>query len=197
MKYFRAVLTLLAALLPGSAPAWPVQGGIDPAAIDVRDAIECRLDAPVYTAFALALNGEEKLASRRGWKPVRTANFLLAEYELPAPILVAGRYSTRRIAFTASGVLAVLDLADPTEIARAAQVQNAMAAEELSDAEVTFRKFLGERILRDVTDPASGDRYRARTIVARSISTVATHPGKTLYGCSYRIEMLDKDGNPL
>jgi hypothetical protein len=33
--------------------------------------------------------------------------------------------------------------------------------------------------------------------VARSISNATTHPGKTFYGCAYRMEMLDKDGKPL
>lgn len=41
------------------------------------------------------------------------------------------------------------------------------------------------------------DSFGTRTIIARSISNVASHPGKTLYGCSYRIELLDRDGNPL
>lgn len=197
MKMLRPGFGLLAALLPAMAPAAAGQDAVDPATIDVRDAIECRLDAPAYNAFALALNGEEKLAARRGWKPVKSANFLLAEYDLPAPIAVAGAYSTRRIAFTASGVVAVLDLADPSVVARPAQVENALAAEGLPQGAATFRKFLGERVLRDVTDPVDGDNYRARTVIARSVSNVTTHPGKTLYGCSYKIEMLDKDGNPL
>lgn len=197
MKRSRLGLGLLAALLPATLPAAPVQDEIDPGTIDVRDAIECRLDAPSYTAFAMALNGEEKLAAKRGWRPVKSANLLLAEYDLPAPIMVAGGYSTRRIAFSASGVVAVLDLPDPAVVARQVQVENAMAAEGLPEGAVKFRKFLGERVVRDVTDPADGDHYRARTVIARSVSNVATHPGKTLYGCSYRIEMLDKDGNPL
>lgn len=188
---------LLAALLPVASPAAPVLNDIDLSTIDVRDAIECRLDAPVYTRFALALNGEEKLAAKRGWTPVTSANFLLAEYALPAPILVAGGYSTRRIAFTASGVVAILDLADPAVVARPAQIDNAMAVKGPGEGQATFRKFLGERVLRDVTDPADGDHFRARTIIARSISNVATHPGKTLYGCAYRIALLDKEGNPL
>lgn len=197
MKRSRLGLGLLAALLPASLPAAPAQDEIDPGTIDVRDAIECRLDARHYTAFAMALNGEEKLAAKRGWKPVKSANLLLAEYDLPAPIVVAGGYSTRRIAFSASGVVAVLDLPDPAVVARQVQVENTMAAEGLPAGAVKFRKFLGERVVRDVTDPADGDHYRARTVIARSVSNVATHPGKTLYGCSYRIEMLDKDGNPL
>lgn len=197
MKMLRLGFGLFAGVVPAIATATSGQEAVDPATIDIRDAIECRLDAPAYNAFAMALNGEDKLAARRGWKPVTSANFLLAEYDLPAPIVVAGGYSTRRIAVTSSGVLAVLDQADPRAIARQTQVENALGAGALPDEKGKSRKFLGERVLRDVTDPVDGDQYRARRIVARSVSTVATHLGKTLYGCSYRIEMLDKDGNPL
>ncbi len=214
MTLSRLGFGLIAVLLPASAPAQDAAGGadtIDPGTIDVTDAIECRLDAPVYTRFAMAVNGEEKLADKHGWKAVKSANFLLAEYDLPAPIVVAGGYSTRRIAFTSTGVLAILDLPDPAVVARKAQIENAMPAEGLVDAlvasgkvtraqaeaQITFRKFIGERVLRDVTDPADGDHFRARTIIARNVSNVATHPGKTLYGCAYKIELLDKDGNSL
>lgn len=214
MTLSRLGFGLIAVLLPASAPAQDAAGGadtIDPGTIDVTDAIECRLDAPVYNRFAMAVNGEEKLADKHRWKAVKSANFLLAEYDLPAPITVAGGYSTRRIAFTSTGVLAILDLPDPAVVARKAQIENAMPAEGLVDAlvasgkvtraqaeaQITFRKFIGERVLRDVTDPADGDHFRARTIIARNVSNVATHPGKTLYGCAYKIELLDKDGNPL
>jgi hypothetical protein len=61
-----------------------------------------------------------------------------------------------------------------------------------------FRKFLGERIVKEETKPAhDSESYGCHTIVARSISNTATHPGKTFYGCSYELERLDKDGTPL
>jgi hypothetical protein len=54
---------------------------------------------------------------------------------------------------------------------------------------------MGERVLADVTEPANeDDSFGTRTIIARSISNVASHPGKTLDGCSYRIELLDREG---
>ena len=63
---------------------------------------------------------------------------------------------------------------------------------------IRFRKFLGERVVTDVTEPArDGETFGSRTVVARSISNATTHPGKTLYGCSYRMEILDADGEPL
>ncbi|WP_333571519.1 hypothetical protein [Sphingomonas sp.] len=207
---------LVAALLPTSAFAAPPQDSagarddVDFSTIDIKDAIECRLDAPTYNGFATAATDDATLATSH-WKPVKSANMLLAEYELPNPIVVAGGYSTRRIAFTSSGVLAVLDVADPGVIAAKVHIRNTMGSDGLVDAlvasgkvtraeaeaEIKFHKFLGERVISDVTDPADGETYRARTTIALNVSNVVTHPGKTLYGCSYKMELLDKDGNPL
>lgn len=205
-------IAFLAALLPASAFAAAVQDDeVDPAKIDVRDAIACRLDAPTYNGFAMAVAGDDAIAAKLGWKPVKSGNFLMKEYDLPAPITVAGSYSTRRIAFTSSGILAVLDEPDPAVVARKEKIENAMGPEGLVDAmvatgkvtraqaesQIQFRKFLGERVISDVTDPADGDHFRARSRIALNVSNVTSHPGKTLYGCSYKMEMLDKDGNPL
>lgn len=184
----------------------------DPAEITEIDAIECRLDVPAYTGFAMAIGGEEQLARKRHWRKIATSNSFMDEYELPRPITVAGSYSTRRIAFTGNAILAIIDLPDPAILGRAEQVDNAMDATPMIDAlvatgkvsraeaqrQIAFRKFLGERILKDVTEPAADDEsYGNHMIVARSISNTSTHPGKTLYGCSYRFELLDKDGTPL
>lgn len=211
MKIRAFRIALLAALLPASALAAVQDDEVDPTKIDVRDAIACRLDAPTYNGFAMAVAGDDALAAKLGWKPVKSGNFLMKEYELPAPIVVAGEYSTRRIAFTSTGMLAILDQPDPAVVARKEKIENGMPTEGLIDtlvasgkvtraqaeAEIKFHKFLGERVISDVTDPASGDHFRAHTRIALNVSNVATHPGKTLYGCSYKIELLDKDGNPL
>ncbi|WP_374527635.1 hypothetical protein [Novosphingobium sp.] len=204
-------------LLLTASPAHASDGAdFDPAKVDIADAINCHLDAPSYNAFAWALSGEEKLAERFGWRKIESPNPFLAEYELPQPALVTGTWSTRRIAFSSSGVMALLDLADPARIAReegivnaldsdAAIAEIAMAAQAAGvatrdevEAESPFRKFLGQRILVDVTKPANEPGgFGTHTVIARSISNVSSHPGKTLYGCSYRIELLDRDGKPL
>jgi hypothetical protein len=183
-----------------------------PADTSEVDAINCRLDVPGYMRFAMAIDGEEKLAQKRHWKRIASRNAIMHEYKLPQPITVAATYSTRRIAFTGNAILAILDLPDPTTVARSEQIDNAMSAEPMIDAlvatgkmtraqaeaAVPFRKFLGERILKDVTEPAeTNESYGSHMIVARTISNATTHPGKTFYGCSYRFEMLDKDGAPL
>ncbi len=134
------------------------------------------------------------------------------EYDLPAPITVAGHFSTRRIAFTANAVLAVLDLADPAEIARPLAIENAMDPNPLIDfivssgkatraeaeAQIKFRKFLGEKVISDITElPAENETFGAHIVITRNISNATTHPGRTFYGCSYRVELIGKDGKPL
>lgn len=204
---------LIAALLLSAMPSHAADADdIDPAAVSEVDAINCHLDAPAYNGFALAVTGEDGLAARRHWRKVETGNPFLAEYELPAPIAITGAHATRRIAFSSTGIVAILDLADPAALAHAEGIENAMDAEPLiagivaagkaSRAEVEagleFRKFLGERVMIDATEPpAPGESFGVHTTIARVISTVASHPGKTLYGCAYRVELLGRDGKPL
>jgi hypothetical protein len=215
-------------------PAMPAMAGddveFDPSDVSITDAINCHIDIPTYNSFALAMFGEDSVAKSRGWRNIDNENPFLVEYELPEAEWITGRWWTRRVAFTSSGVLAILDLADPSELAADEEISNeadfAGPAEGVADAAVSanpealnaaaqkeavnppithdhvpaagFTKFMGERVLLDVTEPANDDdSFGTRTIIARSISNVTSHPGKTLYGCSYRIELLDRDGNPL
>jgi hypothetical protein len=210
MKALDLAAVLSTALL--LATAGQAADGVDPDSIDVVDALECRLDAPAYTGFAMALNGEEKIADKRHWVRIKTKNPFINEYELPTAIKVAGHYSTRRIAFTSSGVLAILDLDDPTALAREQKIENAVNPDPLIDAMIASGKatpqeiqaatksgkFLGEKIVVDRTErPSADEMFGAHIIIARNVSNVTTHPGKTLYGCSYRMEMIDKDGKPV
>lgn len=204
-------LPLAAALM---LPALQLAAGadLDPMQVREADAIACRLDGPTYRRFAFAIEGEEKIARKRGWKKVASTNPMLLEFDLPAPIAVAPGYSTRRIAFTGDGILAVLDLADPGVIAAQEQIANTMDPEPMiaalvasgkvtrAEAEgmIEFRKFLGEKVVQDVTEPAAEPGgYGSRTVIAHTISNTTTHKGKTFYGCSYRMEILDENGDPL
>lgn len=202
----------LVVLLAVAFPALAQEEDFDPAAVDVADAVNCHLDAPTYNGFAIAIGGEGGEAARRQWRRVDTGNPFLEEYELPEPVVVTGDYATRRIAFTSNGVLAILDLADPARIAQGEGIANAADAEPLIaelvaagkatraevEADMPFRKFLGQRILAEATElPGDEDGFGTHTIIARNISNVTTHPGKTFYGCSYKVELIDKDGKPL
>jgi hypothetical protein len=224
-------LLFIALVLP-AMPAMAMDNGeFDPSDVSITDAVNCHIDAPTYNSFALAVVGQDNLAERRGWRKIDRENPFLAEYELPEEEWITGRWWTRRVAFTSSGVLAILDLADPGELAANEDITNeadfAGPDEDVADAAASaspealnaaaqigavnppvtdndhdpaagFTKFMGERVLVDVTEPANEhDSFGTRTIIARSISNVASHQGKTLYGCAYRIELLDRDGNPL
>lgn len=205
-------LFIIAALacLPASAEA--KYSEFSPDSVNEVDAINCRLDAPSYNGFAFAVVGKANLAARRHWKKVVSSNPFMDEYDLPAPVLVTGTYRTSRIAFTSTGILAILDLADPTILAREEGIANAADPEPLIaelvatgkvtraeiEADMKFRKFLGERVLVDTKElPKDDESFGAHTIISRNISNVTSHPGKTLYGCSYKIELIDKDGKPL
>jgi hypothetical protein len=175
----------------------------DPMRVDVRDAITCKIDAPTYNSFALSIGDDYK---KRGWKKVKSDNPFLNEYVLAQPINVAG-LQTNRIAFSASAVMAVLDLADPSIAAKPEGIINeADPAALFDDLQLTPQqiaeipktdKFMGQKILTDVTEKEEGLSFQTRTVIARTISNVSTLPGKTLYGCSYRIEILDKNGQPI
>jgi len=206
-------LALAAAMMVMVEPALAQDDeDFDPAKVDIVDAINCHVDARTYNGFALSVGGDDGEAKRRHWRKMVTGNAFLDEYELPEAIAVTGTYTTRRIAFSSSGVLAILDLADPAQLAKAEGIANAADPEPLIaelvasgkatraeiEADMPFRKFLGEQVLVDVTElPTDGESFGAHTVIARTISNVTTHPGKALYGCSYRRELIDKEGKPL
>lgn len=207
----KSIVPLLALLV--AAPLHAADNtDFDPDTVSEVDAINCHLDAPTYNGFALSVDEDGGIAAKRHWREIKTDNPFLIEYELPEPITVTGTYQTRRIAFMARGILAILDLADPAVLAREEDIVNEantdLLIEELVaagkatraeiEAEIKFRKFLGRRVMVDVTEPAAaGESFGTHTVITRSISNVTTHPGKTLYGCSYDVELVDKDGKPL
>lgn len=208
----RFALAVLVAVLSVTPPLKAAEEGFDPQSVDVVDAIECRLDAPAYNGFAFALNGEKKIADKRRWVRIDTINPFMNEYDLPAAITVAGHYSTRRIAFTSNGVLAILNLTDPALIAHEQGIKNALdpaplleamkasgkATRQEIEAFNNSRKFLGEKVVVNRTElPAAGESFGTHTIIGLNVSNSSTHPQKTFYGCSYRIELIGKDGRPL
>lgn len=207
---FRVILAL--ALLSSTSVRAAEDDEFDPADVSVTDAVNCYLDAPTYNAFALSVYGEDGEAEARGWHRIESDNPFLAEYELPEPIVITGNWTTSRVAFSSSGILAILDETDPSIIAKAEGIANEMDPAPLIDAlvasgqvsrrevetEIKFRKFLGQRVLIDETELAkTPEDFGTHTVISRSISNVTSHPGKTLYGCSYRIELLDAQGKPL
>lgn len=156
----------------------------DPATLDLANLIECRTYAPPqYNALAFWLAGEDGKAARTrfGLSETKSANPMLKDYAVKAPLTVFGR-QTRRIAFTSSGPMAVLDEADPHPLARELGVEPALDVPG---------KFLGEREIAASSekDAKTGMVFNSR--VALNVSTVTSHPGKVLAGCSYVIDMVE------
>jgi hypothetical protein len=196
-----AVATSLVFFVP--ALAQKNDDSFDPISIDITDAINCNIDAPGYNSLALSISEDMK---RRGWKKIKSANPFMSEYLLAQPITVAGM-QTSHIAFSSSAVMAVLDLADPNVVAKAEDITNdADPAALFEDLKLTPEqikeipktdKFLGQKILTDVTEKDAELNMQFHTVIARTISNVASLPKKTLYGCSYRIEVLDAEGKAI
>lgn len=147
----------------------------DPDAVNVVDAINCKLDARQYMGFSVTLSAEDGGFKKRGWKKQESGNLFLSQYLLPSPINVAG-YKTNKIVFSANAVLAVLDVADPSKLALQEKIQNSFPGSD---------KFLGERELINKVEKDQETGWTVTTRITRNISTVSSHPGKTLVGCSY------------
>ena len=160
-----------------AAPA--AAGDFDPASLDLAALIECRADVPTYNGFVLWLTGDPGTVEKLGWKEVASDNPFLSQYELPAPVHVFGR-ETATIVFTATGPMAVLDGIAAPDLARRLDVPATVSTPD---------KFLGEKVLAESTEESGGVNLSTR--VTLNVSTVDTHPGQTLAGCSYVIDVGD------
>jgi hypothetical protein len=203
MRNIIAIALLLS--LPQVATAQDNEDDFDPMTVDVVDAINCYIDARTYNIFAITIDGSDQYWKKRRWKKLKSKNFMMAEFQLPAPVEITAGYRTNRIAFTSSGILAILDIADPKLIAGPEKIENQMdstamidelvkqgvATREEIEKELKFRKFLGERVIVDEKEIDKDLNMAFHTKITRNISNTTTHPGKTLYGCSYRIEFED------
>ncbi|MBB6465915.1 hypothetical protein HNQ96_001773 [Aminobacter lissarensis] len=166
-----AAFGLLAAALPAAAQEF------DPATLDLPALVECRTDAPAYTSFALWLAGEPDAASTLGWRAVDSGNPFLSQYELVKPLAAFGM-KTSTIVFTSSGPMAVLDGLSAPDLAKKLGIAPMLA---------TPQKFLGEKVVSEKTE--TSESVTLATRISLNVSTVETHPGKVLAGCSYVLEI--------
>jgi hypothetical protein len=85
--------------------------------------------------------GEDNLAETWGWRKIDNENPFLVEYELPEAEWITGRWWTRRVGFSSGGIVAILDLADPSELAADEDITNeadfARTVEDVADAAVS------------------------------------------------------------
>ena len=165
----RIVATLAASLLfaPGvaaksSAPA-----------VELAALVECRAGVPDYGTLAFKLIGDPNAAKTLGWVEVKQSNPFLREYLLPKGIKVFG-HKTTHIAFGSAALLAILDGVDPKALA---------AKLGLEDVGLGAGKVMFAKTLKEEKDDS------ATTTIRLNVSTVDSHPGKTLVGCEYRVDV--------
>lgn len=167
-------------ILAAAFVGWcPVHAVAEPAAVDLAALIECRSGAQAWGDLAFSFMNDPNLPSNLGWTALELQNPFLQEYDLPAPVFVFG-HDTTHVAFTASGIMAVLEGVDALGLAETLGVTAGPAAPG---------QFLGEKVV--LEEESESDGFKLRTRVSINVSTVDTHPGKTLAGCSYVIDIVD------
>lgn len=156
----------------------PVAARAQTGATDLASLIECRGDIAGLTALAPALEDPLK-AVALGWQPLPQANMFMTEYRLASPIRVFGHESSH-IAFSGGSVMAILDLPDPRPLAGELGLETAID----TPAKAMFGKELRSEESRD----AESGQVLIESVVL-NVSNVSSHPGKTLVGCSYSLDL--------
>jgi hypothetical protein len=173
MSAGRSAIGLIGLVVAGPTAA----AELDPATLDLVPFIECTADIKAYNQFAIWLTEEPDAVGKLGWQKVPTDNFFLEEYRLPAELSAFG-HRTSSIAFTATGPMAIFDDVSPQDLARQL---------ELTAVDMAAGKFMAEKVIVD-TKEVDGDTTFS-THVTVNVSNVDTHPGKTLAGCSYNLDV--------
>lgn len=177
------LMALMAALVLPSLAAEPVPAATARAAPpvgppDLPALIECRGELPQFHALAPALEDPLR-AVALGWRPLPQVNLFLTEFKLSAPITVFG-HASDHIAFSGNSVLAILDLPDPRPLAAQLALETAID----TPAKAMFGKELRST---EIVDPDTGTPLIESLVL--NVSNVDSHPGKTLVGCSYSLDL--------
>jgi len=161
----------------GSAQAQPT--------IDLPALIECRQSVSEFAALAPIVNDPLK-AVALGWRPLPQGNLFMAEYQLNTPITVFG-HASDHVAMAGGTIIAILDLPDPRPLATQLELETGYDAPD---------KFMAGRELvsRDVKDAETGEALIESVILG--VSNVKSHPGKTLAGCTYSLDLPAEDDAP-
>lgn len=145
---------------------------------DLPALIECRGDIGGLTALAPALEDPLK-AVALGWQPLPQANMFMTEYRLASPIRVFG-HDSDHIAFSGGSVMAILDLPDPRPLAQELALETAI--------DTPAKAMFGKELRSEETRDADSGKVLIESVVL-NVSNVASHPGKTLVGCSYSLDL--------
>ncbi|OAX88244.1 hypothetical protein A7D16_12180 [Xanthomonas nasturtii] len=169
-------ICLAGALLLLSAPlAWAQTAPVRP---DLPALIECRQRIDDFSALAPVLADPLK-AVALGWTPLDQSNLFMTEYTLNTPISVFG-HSTTHIAFSGASVMAILDLPDPRPLAKQLNLELGVDNAE----KVMYGR---ELVSEDTTNPKTGEAMIESVVL--SVTNVKSHPGKTVVGCGYSLDL--------
>ena len=170
----------MAAAPTTAAPAAPAAAPLYLAAL-----IECRQRVADYDAVAPVVADPLK-AVANGMQPLPQNNQFMSEYRLATPLTVFGQ-RTEYVAVSGASIMAILDVPDPRPMAKTLALEDGVDNPD---------KFMAGRevVSRDVTDPRTGEPMIESIIL--SLSTVKTHPGKTLAGCTYSLDLPAEDEVP-
>ena len=139
--------------------------------------IEGQCTFPEYNAFAKAFYEKGTLAGL-GMTKVEGGNPFLEEYLLKKPIQVFHR-ETKRLCFTSSGAMAILEGVDAEALAKELDLTERYR----SPVKVMFAKVIEDELLE-----FEESSLKMRKLIRLNVSTVTTHPGCVLAGCEYRLE---------
>ena len=185
---FRNLCATLVLALPlaASAQGQAQEGGADrsfanaDAALKaLEEVLSCSADRATFTAINEALSDlyyqQTPEAAFKDWKYAPQGdNAFIALYELPRSVQVAG-HATRTIVSASGGVLGLLDDADAQQLSAQLKLQRSELADHV--------------YVREVERVEEGEGAFAMSFVKRlTVSTLSTHPGKTLAGCEYAVE---------
>ena len=176
MTAFKTLCLGLLALLPAAASAAP---------LDLAALIECRQGVADYAAVAPVVADPLK-AVANGLQPLPQGNQFMTEFRLATPLTVFGQ-RTEYVAVAGASIMAILDLADPRPLAKTLALEDGVDNPD---------KFMAGRELvsRDMADPATGEPMIESVIL--SLSTVKSHPGRTLAGCTYSLDLPPEEETP-
>ena len=176
LSFFLALLAPLSVV----AQTADTEEKLDPGRIDLAGLIECRSELADFHYLAPALMDPLQAVSL-GWRPLPQANLFMTEYALIEPITVFG-HKTEHIAFAGNSIIAVLDLPDPRPLAKQLELEAAIDTPE--------KAMFGKEVVSvEETDAKTGTGF-IRSVVL-NVSNVSSHPGKTLAGCSYSLDLAE------
>ncbi|WP_315389126.1 hypothetical protein [uncultured Stenotrophomonas sp.] len=172
-------MLLAVVLAVAAAPARSAPAATDSTPrLDLAALIECRQRVADYDAVA-AVVADPLKAVANGMAPLPQTNQFMSEFRLASPITVFGQ-RVEYLTVSGPSIMAILDVGDPRPLAKGLALEDGVDNPD---------KFMAGRevVARDVTDPRTGEPMIESIIL--SVSTVKTHPGKTLAGCTYSLDL--------